>query len=81
MADLKDNSDLTRIREPQQRDLHRIEKYHGAINIIEQMDEVGTINIARRVKKSARPRSGRPNINSMGMHLGPTSIRSIAAHG
>jgi (p)ppGpp synthase/HD superfamily hydrolase len=44
MADLKDNSDLTRIREPQQRDLDRIEKYRDAINIIEQMDEVGTIH-------------------------------------
>src|SRR6516165_920713 len=27
MADLKDNSDLTRIREPQQRDRDRMEKY------------------------------------------------------
>ena len=44
MADLKDNSDLTRIREPQQRDRDRMEKYRKAIKIIEQMDEVGTIH-------------------------------------
>ena len=44
VADLKDNSDLTRIREPQQRDRDRMEKYRKAIKIIEQMDEVGTIH-------------------------------------
>jgi (p)ppGpp synthase/HD superfamily hydrolase len=38
LADLKDNSDLTRISNPTQRDFERIEKYRKAIAIIEQID-------------------------------------------
>jgi (p)ppGpp synthase/HD superfamily hydrolase len=37
LADLKDNSDLTRISKPTQRDFDRIEKYQKAIAMIEQM--------------------------------------------
>jgi (p)ppGpp synthase/HD superfamily hydrolase len=38
LADLKDNSDLTRISAPTERDIERIEKYRRAIAIIEQVD-------------------------------------------
>jgi hypothetical protein len=38
LADLKDNSDLTRISAPTERDIERIEKYRRAIAIIEKID-------------------------------------------
>jgi hypothetical protein len=37
LADLHDNCDLTRIAEPAERDLQRIEKYRRAIHTIGQL--------------------------------------------
>jgi (p)ppGpp synthase/HD superfamily hydrolase len=38
LADLRDNSDLTRISNPTQRDFDRTEKYRVAIEMVEQID-------------------------------------------
>jgi (p)ppGpp synthase/HD superfamily hydrolase len=38
LADLRDNSQLSRINQPTQRDFERIEKYRMAIEVIERID-------------------------------------------